>query len=333
MAFLYITEQGAVLRKVGLRLVVEKDGEKLLDIPAGKIEGVLIFGNVQFTTQAVRLLFEQGIEMALLSRRGKLLGQLTSPNTRNITLRRAQYARSLDPEFTLSFAKSIVAGKLRNCLQFIREFGHNHPELEIGGESDRIEALRRQADAQTDPASLLGLEGAAGRAYFQAFAEMVRGTLNFEGRRRHPSPDPVNALLSFGYTLVYTEISSLLDGIGFDPYLGYYHQPSYGHATLASDLLEEFRSPLVDRFTLTLVNNRIFHEEDFFLHTGSGGLYLKDESRKRYFVEYERFVARPMPDESGSAQTCFRKLFRRQAERLRDAVNSAGAYVPYEFSW
>jgi len=332
MAFLYVTEQGAVLRKVGRRLVVEKDGQKLLDIPAGKIEGVLIFGNVQFTTQAVRLLFEQGIEMALLSRRGKLLGQLTSPNTKNITLRRAQYARSLEPLFVLSFAKSIVAGKLRNSLHFIREFGHNHRDLDLSEGSCQIEALWRQTDARTDLATLLGLEGAAARAYFQAFGQMVRGSLNFDGRKRHPSPDPVNALLSLGYTLVYTEISSLLDGIGFDPYLGYYHQPSYGHATLASDLLEEFRSPLVGRLTLSLVNNRIFDAEDFFLHTGSGGLYLKDESRKRYFVEYERFVTRPMPD-CGRGQTCFRKLFRRQAERLRDAVNSAGAYEPYEFSW
>ncbi len=333
MAFLYLTEQGAVLRKVGRRLVVVKDDQKLLDIPAGKIEGVLIFGNVQFTTQALRLLFEQGIEMAILSRRGKLLGQLTSPNTKNIILRQAQYAKSLDPEFVLSFAKSVVAGKLRNCLQFLREFRHNHPELDIGEETDRIETLMCQTDVKKDSASLLGLEGAAGRAYFQAFRQMVRGAMNFDGRRRHPSPDPVNALLSFGYTLVYTEIGSLLDGIGFDPYLGYYHQPSYGHATLASDLLEEFRSPLVDRFTLALINNRIFDEEDFFVHTGSGGLYLKDEPRKRYFVEYERFVTRPMADPNGNAQTWFRKQFRTQAERLRDAVNSKNVYIPYEFSW
>ena len=278
MAFLYITEQGAVLKKVGRRLVVEKDDCKLLDIPAAKIEGVLIFGNVQFTTQAVQLLFQQGIEMAIFTSHGKLLGQLTSPATKNITLRQAQYAKKGDSTFVLSLAKTIVGTKMTNALEFVREFGHNHPDTDLSEDTTRMAALSSQIDSQADLPALLGLEGSGARTYFQAFAKMVRHSFDFTARRRRPAPDPVNALLSLGYTMVYNEIGSLLDGLGFDPYLGFYHQSHYGHATLASDLMEEFRTPLTDRFTLGLINNRIFDEQDFFFHAASGSIYLKDIS-------------------------------------------------------
>ena len=333
MAFLYITEQGAVLKKVGRRLVVEKDDCKLLDIPATKIEGVLIFGNVQFTTQAVQLLFQQGIEMALFTSHGKLLGQLTSPATKNITLRQAQYAKKVDTGFVLVLARAIVNAKMANALEFVREFGHNHPDTDLSEETAQIAGLCSRIDSQSDLPALLGLEGSGARAYFQAFAKMVRHSFDFTGRRRRPPPDPVNALLSLGYTMVYNEIGSLLDGLGFDPYLGFYHQPHYGHATLASDLMEEFRTPLTDRFTLGLINNRIFDEQDFFLHTASGSMYLKDIPRKRYFSEYERFITRPMTSSEDETETNFRKLFRRQAERLQQSIMNGETYCPYKFCW
>ncbi|MBW1698621.1 MAG: CRISPR-associated endonuclease Cas1 [Deltaproteobacteria bacterium] len=334
MAYLYITEQGALLKKSGQRLVVLKDGEKLADIPAAKIDGVLIFGNVQFTTQAVQLLFQQNIELALLSSHGKLLGQLASPVTKNIHLRQAQYARKNDNIFVLKFSKAVVFGKLSNALELMREFSHNHPDTDIGKEKDRLAALCDQIDSESDLSYLLGMEGLGSRIYFQAFAKMIRHSFSFQGRRRRPAPDPVNALLSLGYTMVYNEISSLLDGLGFDPYLGFYHRPHYGHATLASDILEEFRSPLVDRLTLKLINNRIFKIEDFFLHNPSGGMYLKQEPRKRYFAEYENFITRPMNSSSNrEIETDFRRLFRRQAERLKQATMTDEPYRPYRFAW
>jgi CRISPR-associated protein Cas1 len=333
MAFLYITEQGAVLKKTGERLVVEKDDETLLDIPASKVEGVLIFGNVQFTTQAVQLLFKQGIEMGLFSYHGKLLGQLTSPMTKNITLRQCQYARHSDPVYTLVLAKTIVSAKIANGLELAREFNHNHPEAGLAPEIARLAELHEQAASKEDLQSLLGLEGASAHAYFSLFGRMLRRSFEFTGRRRRPAPDPVNALLSLGYTLIYNEIESLLDGMGFDPYLGFYHQPRYGHATLASDLMEEFRAPLVDRLTLYLINNGIFKEDDFFLHTASGSKYLTDEARKRYFHEYEHFVTRPMSVADEENMTHYRALFRRQAERFKQAISETTAYEPHTFSW
>jgi len=334
MAFLYLTEQGAVLQKTGERLLVLKDNQILLDIPAGKVKGVLIFGNVQFTTQALRLLLDQGVEFALFTRRGRLLGQLTSPFPKNIELRQAQYQRAADQDWTQNFARVVVAAKLGNSLELAREFAHNHPDPDlsqaIGALAERLAAMAQASGLELE--ELLGQEGWGTRLYFQCLAKMVRHSFGFTGRKRRPAPDPINALLSLGYTLVYNELSSLLDGLGFDPFLGFFHQPRFGHVTLASDLLEEFRAPLVDRLTLYLVNNRIFQAGDFYQHT-SGGMYLLDEPRKRYFLEYERFVTRPLGGLLATETMDYRRLFRRQAERLRQAVLAAQPYEPYKFSW
>jgi len=334
MAFLYLTEQGAVLKKTGERLLVVLEDQTVLDIPASKVEGVLIFGNVQFTTQVLQLLLAQGVEFALFSRRGKLLGQLTAPFPKNIELRQAQYQRAADPAWSRDFARLLVAGKLANALALVREFAHNHPEVDLAAAISDLAASLEAVNQTEAPTlnKLLGLEGLGSRRYFQCLAQMVRHSFGFTGRQRHPAPDPVNALLSLGYTLVYNELSWLLDGLGFDPYLGFYHQPRFGHATLASDLLEEFRAPLVDRLTLYLVNERLFQAEDFYLHT-SGGMYLRDEPRKRYFREYERFLNRPLGRAAGGEAWSYRRLFRRQVERLRQAVLTGSPYEPYSFSW
>lgn len=177
---------------------------------------------------------------------------------------------------------------------------------------------------------LFGVEGSAAKSYFDAFAKMVLGTLGFPGRRKHPSTDPVNALLSFGYTIIFNEISSLLDGLGFDPYLSYFHSIDYGRASLASDLMEEFRAPITDRFTLHLINNRIIGEEDFYSNPKSGGVYLKREPLKRYFKEYEEMINREFIHPETEENTTWRKCFRIQAETLAAHIQNDKPYVPFE---
>ena len=331
MPYIYVTEQGAAIRKSGRRLLVEKDGKKLADIQASKVEGVLIFGNVQFTTQAVRLMLEEDVEMAMFSQRGRLLGKIVSPFTKNITLRKAQYEKFAGKEFALSFSFLIVDAKISNCIEFMKTYVHNHPETDIRSNIFYLVRLKDGLSSKTDDKGLRGIEGIAATSYFDGFKEMVRERFPFPGRKKRPATDPVNALLSLGYTMVYNEISWLLDGMGFDPYLGYYHKPRYGHATLASDLMEEFRAPLVDRFTLSLVNNRVFQEDDFFLHKPSGGMHLKKEPSKVYFAHYEKFIARDNVTEEGAPPASYRKLFLRQAERLKKAIADDVPYVPYRF--
>src|SRR4051794_2333844 len=155
---------------------------------------------------------------------------------------------------------------------------------------------------------------------------MVPKELGFPGRQRRPPRDPVNALLSFGYVLVGNELQSLLDGIGFDPYIGFYHRLDYGRPSLALDLLEEFRPSLVDRLTANLLNLGVIQAKDF-QRTPEGGLYLNREGKKRYFAEYEKLLNEPFVLDDGSAT--FRELFRRQAERLAAALTRGEPYESF----
>lgn len=329
MPNLYLTEQGSILRKTGDRLIVEKDDAVLLDVECHKIDSVLIFGNVQFTTQAVWEMFEHGIEMAILSRTGKLIGQITSPATKNIELRVAQFKMHGDEDFKLAFARNVVKGKIRNSLQTLRGFAYNHPDIGLKEELAAIESAHRNIDGHTSLDSLNGVEGMAARSYFAGFAKMILGGFGFEGRVKHPATDPVNALLSLGYTLVFNEISSLLDGMGFDPYLGYYHKVEYGRASLASDLQEEFRAPIVDRLTLRLINNRMLSEGDFYKNPKGEGMYLTRDAMKRYFAEYEDFLNNEFVHPDTKEKTTFRKCFRIQIERLASCVKGEREYLPF----
>jgi len=328
MANLYLTEQGSVLKKTGDRLIVQKEGEVLLDVQCSKIEAVLIFGNVQFTTQAVHELFKHGIEMALLTRSGRLIGQITSPATKNIDLRIEQFKRHGDTSFRLDLAKAIVGAKVGNGLNVLKAFSQNHPvvnlETEIAALGNSLENVTGAENVQV----LMGVEGSAARSYFGGFGKMVLGSFSFLGRKKHPSTDPVNALLSFGYTLVFNEISSLLDGLGFDPYLGYFHEPEYGRASLASDIQEEFR-PSVDRLTLYLINNRMLSQEDFYTNQKDGSVYLKREAMKKYFVEYENLLCKEFRHPETGENTTMRKCFRLQAERLAAAIKGTATYLPF----
>jgi CRISPR-associated protein Cas1 len=329
MANLYLTEQGSILRKKGERLIVEKDKEVLLDVECHKIESVLIFGNVQFTTQAVHELFQHGIELAILTRTGKLIGQITSPTTKNIELRVEQFKKYGDNHFKLRFAVNLVKGKIRNSIQLLRSFSYNHPEIDLIEELEVLERAEVSAPLQTTIEGLYGVEGLASRHYFNGFGKMILGDFSFDGRKKYPAPDPVNALLSLGYTLVFNEISSLLDGMGFDPYLGYFHKIEYGRASLASDLVEEFRAPVADRITLRLINNRILTANDFYNNPKGSGVYLTREAIKKYFAEYEDFITKEFNHPETREKTSFRKCFRIQIEKLASCVKEDKEYVPF----
>jgi len=210
----------------------------------------------------------------------------------------------------------------------VKTFSSNHPDVNLKGEMSGLEASINSIEAINTMISLRGLEGNAARTYFQGLGKMVLGAFEFTGRKKRPSTDPVNALLSFGYTLLFNEISSLLDGLGFDPYLGYYHEVEYGRASLACDIQEEFRS-VVDRFTLYLVNNRMLSNEDFYRNPKDGSMYLRRETMKKYFVEYEKHMSREFKHNESGQNTTIRKCFRMQSEKLAGAIRGGDEYSPF----
>jgi|SRR6185295_8457141 len=323
MATLYVTEQNAILRKTGDRVLVEKDDQVLLDVPCLKLENVFLFGNVQVTTQALAELLDHGIELALFTVNGRLRGQLTPPKAKNVELRMRQYEHSRSTGFCLGLAREIIQAKIENSLHFLRELRRNHPELFTPADLDAFAGQTAKVPQAASLDSLRGIEGGCAAAHFRLLGRAVPKELAFSGRQRRPPPDPFNALLSFGYVLVGHEIQALLDGMGFDPYLGFFHQLDYGRPSLALDLLEEFRAPLIDRLSLKLFNLGVLRKEDFV--TGrDGGCFLNQDGKKRYFHTYEEELNRPVA--LGEEQLSYRRLFRRQAERLARALAGEETY-------
>ena len=330
MPNLYVTEQNSVLRKTGNRIIVKKDEDVLLDVKCKDIEAVLIFGNVQFTTQVVHELFEHGIEMAILTKTGKLIGQITSPLPKNIDLRLKQFKNYWDDSFRLAFSKKIVTGKIHNSINLVMQFSYNHPEKGFDNEKTALNKALKEIDSAESINELMGIEGSAARSYFNAFGKMLLSDFTFSTRKKHPSTDPVNALLSLTYTMLYNEISSLLDGLGFDPYLGYFHSTLYGRASLASDLVEEFRAPVADSLVLYLLNNGVFKQDNFYSNPKDNAVYLKREDLKRYFVEYEKVLNSEFVHPEKGINTTFRKCFRIQDENLAHCINDGVPYVPFK---
>jgi CRISPR-associated protein Cas1 len=329
MAFLYVTEQGAVLRKRGHRIVVEKDDKEILDVPCDRLQVILIFGNITLTTPALSELLDQGIEVALLTRRGRLKGQLTPVKSRNIHLRLAQFRRYDDETFRSAVGRTIVAAKIAGERDVLADHLHNHPETEI---ADAIARLDRTANALAGADSrekLLGQEGAAGAAYFAALGKMCRKELRFERRSKHPPLDPVNALLSLGYTLLFNELQWLLDAVGFDPYVGLYHDIEYGRASLAADLLEEFRAPVVDRLVLRLINTGVLVPEHFVQDPTGAGVRLELPAFRLFLTQFDRAMTKTDPSPATGGES-FRTIVREQVAHLaRVIVGGEPAYLPW----
>ncbi len=322
MATLYITEQGAKISKEGRRLIVEKDDEKLLDLPVIKVENILIYGNIQVTTQALNMLLLNGITVSFLYSDGRIKGKLLPTKAKNIILRMNQFERSKQSDFINTISRVIVKNKLNNSIKLIEDYRKNYWDKFFAEAIEKIENLLPLIERRTKPNTILGVEGRGSVIYFNAYSRMFKRNLTFGGRNRRPPRDPVNALLSFGYMLVLNEIYSLLEATGFDPYLGFLHKIDYGRPSLALDLLEEFRAPVVDKFILNLSNKNILKENDFEKKNDEG-VYLKQDSLKTFFTHYDKWMNKKRKNGS------FRDIIKNQVHTLQKAISGDKMYVPY----
>jgi CRISPR-associated protein Cas1 len=323
---LYLTEQGSKLKKTSKRLVVEKDGKILLEVPEFKVDQILIFGNVQITTQALNFLLSSGIPTSLLSSYGKLRGKLMPVEGKNVHLRIIQVKRLEDEEFTLSLAKEIVRCKIKNQRSLLMRYSRNHPEMNFKEQASELKKLLDALEARTKVSTVMGIEGRASAVYFEAFGKMFRKELKFERREKRPPTDPINALLSLGYTLLINEASSALAAIGLDPYIGYLHGVEYGRPSLALDLAEQFRQPLIDTLTLSLINKGVLKASDFE-EEKTAGVYLKEEARKVYFYHYEKKLQEQI--QIHSSQSSYRRLLHQEAHKLAKTIREKVPYKPY----
>jgi len=265
MSILYVTEQGAALVKRGKRLVVEKAGRPISWVHAFRVRQAVLMGNVSITPGAMAFLLQEGIDTVLMSMHGRYRGRLISEFSKNIDLRRAQFRRLEDGAFRVALGRKYLEGKLSNCRVLLRRHNAETGSEEITHAMHQIRHASRKLAAAQSVEALMGFEGQAAAAYFGVFGRLIKtGDFSFEGRNRRPPKDPVNVLLSLGYTLLANVIQTQVHVVGLDPFMGCLHGVEYGRPSLVLDLMEEFRPVLVDAVVLNLVNKRILRPTDFY---------------------------------------------------------------------
>jgi CRISPR-associated protein Cas1 len=290
---LFVTTQGAYLAKDGETVAVKVDQEVRLRIPIHTIGGIVCFGNVSASPFLMGFCAQNGVGLSFLTEYGRFLARVQGPVSGNVLLRRAQYRKADDPEFSAEMARSFVTGKIANCRTVLQRALRDHAdkidvplvEKASGHLYQHLEMLQKNLDLD----AVRGHEGDAAHVYFGVFDQLIvaqKEAFSFHERNRRPPLDNVNCLLSFIYTLVMHDVRSGLESVGLDPAVGYLHRDRPGRPGLALDLMEEFRPFIADRLALSLINLRKVQAKGF-QKSDSGAVTMTDETRKTVLVSYQ----------------------------------------------
>ncbi len=293
---LYVTLDNAWLRKDGENIVIEHEGTERGRMPLHLLEGVMCFSRPGASPALLAACAEAGIALSFVTPEGRFLARVEGRRTGNILLRRAQFRASEDPARALPIVRAMVAGKTANQRTVIRRALRDHGPSMAGPGREGLEMVERRLTdiarrllIASDVASLRGLEGEAGAAYFGVFDSLLRTDgpeFRFTSRSRRPPLDRVNALLSFLYALLGHDCRGALEGNGLDPQVGFLHADKPGRASLALDIMEEFRPVMADRLALSMINRRQLAADDFVVED-SGPVHLVDDARKRVLVAWQ----------------------------------------------
>jgi CRISPR-associated protein Cas1 len=327
---LYVQSAGARIGKRGEELVIQlRDGTKETT-RIGNTSHVALFGAVQISTQALGDLCARGITVSYLSSGGWLYGVARGMDHKNVELRRLQFAAAADASRCLALARRFVSVKIRNCRTLVRRNATAAPAHTV----HRLRELVDSAGAASCLESLLGIEGTAARLYFEAYGSMLRPAeadrlaFDFAGRNRRPPLDPINALLSFGYSMLTKDVVVTLIAVGFDPYMGFYHQPRYGRPALALDVMEEFRPLVVDSVVLGAINTGTLGAGHFVRR--GGAVSLTASGRTAFLRAYERRMDELVSHPVFGYRISYRRVLEVQVRLLaRYLAGEIAAYPPF----
>lgn len=330
---LYITEQGAKLSREGKRLLIRKEETQLAQVSTLQVSQVIIFGNIQVTTQALHLLLEEGIETVMLSQSGQFYGRLVGKPSGHGELRVGQVVRSRESAVALGLAQSFVTGKLHNMKVFFQRYARRLDSEEMRGAVSGIDALLERVPRTQTINSLMGVEGQASAIYFGQWKNLLHAPWQFGNRNRRPPTDPVNVLLSFGYTLLQQNILGAVLAAGMDPYIGFLHQINYNRPSLALDLMEEFRPIVIDSVVLRCLNNDIIKTEHFSPGEDENRpLQLSREGIQLFIRELESRLTQEFQHPISGERITYRRLFLLQAYELAACLKleeSERVYRPF----
>lgn len=326
MATLYLLEQGTSLYRDYQRLIVHIPERERLEIPIREIERILIFGRIQLSTPVVNMCLEQKIGVFYLNRSGQYQGHLWSAD--NLPNELVQFDRHKQPEFQLNICREIVRGKLLNSKRLLQRLNRKRKSTQVGKAIAGINLDLAAVARATNLESLRGHEGSSAVRYFGALNQLiVNPSFSFNGRNRQPPTDPVNSLLSFGYTLLFNNVLSLILAEGLSPYFGNFHYGEDKKPYLAFDLMEEFRSPIVDGLVLRLLNKPVFKVADFDTVASTGGVYLNQDARRVFLRYFESRLNEETTHPDLQSVVSYRYVIQLQIRRYKRSLLSD---LPYE---
>lgn len=321
----YVREQGSVVHKRGERLVVTKDGAELADLPLVHVRQLAVVGNVQLTTQAVAALLQNEVDVVFFSQHFKFRGRLVAGGSKFAQLRHAQLQVMSDEKRALAIARQVVLAKLANqrtAIQGQLAANANSPaQRALREAATGIAAMRDGANTAQSLDSLRGYEGKAGAYYFGAVKALLDPSWGFQGRAYYPPPDPINSVLSLGYSLLLKDAVATVQLIGLDPYLGFFHSIEYARPSLALDVMEEFRPLVVDVLVLDMIQRRELVRADF-VKTGrqERPWELSDQGVATMLKGYEeRLQTQIRHPITGDLMTC-RRCIEQQVRQIANVV-------------
>jgi CRISPR-associated protein Cas1 len=325
----YIQEQGAVVGVRGERLQVHLGKDLLASIRLIDVGQLCLQGNVNITPQVMRELFAREVPVCWFSYGGWFTGIAHGLPGKNVDIRRAQY--TIDQDVALGAARRMIEGKIRNSRTLLRR----NSRVDSSDKVESLAALGGKVRSVERFETLLGLEGAAARVYFSAFTQMLTSDTDIpinqfdvNGRSRRPPPDPVNALLSFGYSLLVKDLTVTALAVGFDPYFGLYHRPRFGRPALALDLAEEFRPLVAESMALQVLNNGEVTRRDFV--SRAGGCQLDKSGRRAVLRAYERRMSHEIKHPLFGYRTTYRRAIDIQCRLLAaHLVGELDEYTPF----
>ena len=290
---LYVLSEDAYLSLDGENVVVNREKQEIGRFPLHTLDQILSFSYAGASPALMGECAKRDIGMSFFSPRGRFLVRVADQSNGNVLLRRMQYRMADDVEQSCRVARMMITGKVYNARWSIERTCRDHAMRvdteHLKSASAALYGMLPQIRNETDLDSLRGLEGAAATVYFGALDEMIlnqKDVFSFDGRTRRPPLDPVNALLSFAYSLLANDCAAALEGVGLDAYVGFMHRDRAGRRSLALDLMEELRPCMADRFVITCINNRMFHKKDFEI-MDSGAVLLTDSARKNFLQNWQ----------------------------------------------
>ncbi|MEG0391928.1 MAG: type I-C CRISPR-associated endonuclease Cas1c [Anaerovoracaceae bacterium] len=283
---LYISNPNRYLSLDGENVVILAEGEEVGRLPLHNLEGIVTFGYTGASPALMGACARNNISLCFMTQHGRFLARVSGEVRGNVILRKEQYRLSDEQERSLNVAKNMIVAKLYNSKWIINRATRDYPMRvdvdTLKGKCKSLDRTMKRVQEVSDLGQLRGLEGEAASLYFSVFDELIlqqKENFYFCGRSRRPPLDNTNALLSFSYSLLAGICTSALEAVGLDPYVGFLHRDRPGRASLALDLMEEFRAVMADRFVLTLINKKIINERSFVKKENSA-VVLTDEARR-----------------------------------------------------